>query len=147
MIKHLIIVGCALTTVVAACGGDEETAAAEVAAPTGLKVEFLGGGAHITWKDNSDDESEFMIERRAERAKWSTVATVPFDTTQYHDAEISPSTTYTYRVLAMPKSGDHSAGAYSGEVTFVAPEEAGGSDEDGAAGADGAHSGHGQGSE
>lgn len=124
-----------------ACGdaSDGESSTAAVAAPTALKVEFLEGGAHLTWKDNSDNESEFMIERKSGSSSWSTLASVPFDTTQYHDADLTTGTEYSYRVMAMPKSGGHDDGAFSNEVDFVAPEGAGGGA--GAAGS-GEHTGH-----
>ena len=125
-----------------ACGDEAEGSAAAIAAPSALKVEFQDGGAHVTWKDNSEDESEFMIERKRGSAGWSTLASVPFDTTQYHDADLAAGEEYTYRVMAMPKSGKHDDGAYSDEVEFTAPASLGDSDEIGAAGSGGDHSGH-----
>jgi hypothetical protein len=90
--------------------------------PTDLKVEALSGGAHLTWKDNSDNEASFMIERMMGAGTYAQLATVPFDTTAYHDANLSPGT-YMYRVMAMPKNGAHDSGAnsYSNEVTFTQP--------------------------
>jgi hypothetical protein len=107
-----------------ACGGDDDSSATTVNPPSDLKVEPLEGGAHITWKDNSDNESQFMIDRKTASVDWMTIDMVPFNTTQYHDASIVAGMTYTYRVMAMPKSGGD--GAYSGEVTFMAPADAGG---------------------
>lgn len=91
--------------------------------PSNLMAEALDGGAHLTWKDNSDNESQFMIERKAGNGDWTIVGMVPFDTTQYHDPNLTPGTTYVYRVMAMPKEGGHDGGsnAYSAEVTFTAP--------------------------
>ena len=111
--------------IAAACGGSSGGDETEVAAPTQLKVEALEGGAHLTWKDNSDNESEFMIERKTDGGAWTTVADVPFDTTQYHDASIEAGVSYTYRVMAMPKSGGHDEenGAFSNEVSFTAPAD------------------------
>ena len=45
-----------------ACGGDDDdSGGADVpAAPSGLAVEALEGGAHLTWTDNSDNETQFM---------------------------------------------------------------------------------------
>jgi hypothetical protein len=124
----------------AACGdsaGDDDP---EVAAPTQLKVVALEGGAHLTWKDNSDNESEFMIERKTGGSGWTAVGDVPFDTTQYHDGSIQAGATYTYRVMAMPKSGGHDEenGAFSNEVDFTAPDDAGA----GAAAGSSAHDDH-----
>ena len=90
--------------------------------PTDLNVEALSGGAHLTWKDNSDNESSFMIERMVGSAAYAELATVPFDTTAYHDANLA-SGTYMYRVMAMPKDGTHASGTnkYSNEVTLTVP--------------------------
>jgi hypothetical protein len=88
------------------------------AAPTGLMGEPLSGGAHLTWTDNSDDETEFMVQRKLEGdAAYTTVATVPFDTTQYHDAPLESGVTYMYMVMAMNDAGE----SESAEVTFAAP--------------------------
>jgi hypothetical protein len=108
----------------AACGGDDDSGSTAVNPPSDLKVEPLEGGAHITWKDNSDNESQFMIDRKTASVDWMTIGMVPFNTTQYHDASIMAGMTYMYRVMAMPKSGGD--GTYSGEVTFMAPADAGG---------------------
>ena len=126
--------------VAAACGGSSGSDDTAVAAPTQLKVEALEGGAHLTWKDNSDNESEFMIERKSQGGAWESVGSVPFDTTQYHDADIQAGVSYTYRVMAMPKSGGHDteSGAFSNEVAFTAPADAGA----GAAAGSGAHEAH-----
>lgn len=92
-----------------ACGGGDDDAASSdgVAAPSDLKAEPLDGGAHLTWKDNSDDEAEFMIERKSGSGDWEMVATLPFNTTQYHDAQVMGDTDYMYRVMAMAKDGKH----------------------------------------
>lgn len=92
----------------AACSSDSGNGSgdADLSAPTDFVAEALEGAAHLTWHDNSD-EAEFMIERRMEGGDWMTIATVPFDTTQYHDAGLDPTMTYTYRILAMSKDGKH----------------------------------------
>ena len=120
--RSILVLAC---WVAFACGGSSGSEDTEVAAPTQLKVEALEGGAHLTWRDNSDNESEFMIERKTDGGAWTTVGNVPFDTTQYHDASIQAGTNYTYRVMAMPKSGGHDEehGAFSNEVTFTAPAD------------------------
>lgn len=100
----------------ASCGGHSGGGAA---APSDLKVAALQGGAHLTWKDNSSDEAQFMIERKVGGGAFQTLSTVPFNTTQYHDAPVTTGTSYTYRVMAMDGKGVHSAA--SNEVAFTAP--------------------------
>lgn len=103
-----------------ACGVDEGDGPddSRPEAPTDLMAAALDGGAHLTWEDNSDNETEFMIQRKLEAdAEYTTVATVPFDTTQYHDAPLESGTTYMYMVMAMNDRGESAAA----ELTFTAP--------------------------
>lgn len=72
-------------------------------APSDLAVMELGGGAHLTWKDNATNEEQFMLERKAGAGAFSVIATLPFNTVQFHDAPLMPSVTYAYRVMAMGK--------------------------------------------
>jgi len=120
-ITQSIAFACVALVLEAACGSDKTTTATGVKAPSDLKVVALEGGAHLTWKDNSDNESGFMIERMTSAGAWAPVGDVPFDTTQYHDANLTAGTTYMYRVMAVPKTGGDAAGAYSEEVMFTAP--------------------------
>lgn len=56
--------------------------------PSNLQAMELEGGAHLTWQDNSDNEASFMIERMVDSGSYQALATVPFDTTSYHDAPL-----------------------------------------------------------
>jgi len=105
-------------TVLASCGSMDMSMPNP---PSELKAEAASGGAHLTWKDNSDNEASFMIERKAGTAAYTQLATVPFDTTAYHDANVATGM-YMYRVMAMPKDGTHGTSTkYSNEVTLAAP--------------------------
>lgn len=117
---------------VLACGSDSESSAGGdgLSAPTNLKAEPLEQAAHLTWTDNSD-EAEFMIERKSDGSAWMTIATVPFDTTQYHDADVDPALTYMYRVMPMSKDGKH--GPASNEASCM-PRMGGGAAGSGHAG-------------
>lgn len=123
-----------------ACSDSEHEAATDMPAPpSDLKAEPLTGGAHLTWKDNSDNESAFMVERAAGVEAFASLATVPFDAVQYHDGAVNPGATYRYRVMAMPKDGGHPGDSeYSNEVTFIAPA----AEQPAPTPAGGAHTGH-----
>jgi hypothetical protein len=118
--------------------GSSSNADETVAAPSGLVVEPLDGGAHLTWHDNSDNEASFMIERKMPGEDWMTVGMVPFNTTAFHDPQIMAGVTYMYRVMAMPKSGDH--GSYSNEAMCMGPAGSGAAGS-GSTGHDAHHSG------
>lgn len=110
--------------------------------PTDLKVVELQGGAHATWKDNSDNEGGFMLERKVGTGAFATYKSLDFNTTQFHDTDVKAGTTYGYRVMAMPKSGGHSADAkYSNEVTFSLPSSGTGQDAGAGGGRDAAPAG------
>ena len=104
---------------VAACGGGDDGEAGPPAAPEMLEAAVLGDGAHLTWVDASDDEREFMIMRMDVTAggDYEEVATVPFDTTQYHDAPLTPGTTYMLMVMAVNDAGS----SESNEVEIMMP--------------------------
>lgn len=106
-----------------ACGGDDADddgggGDGVPAAPSGLAVEELEGGAHVTWTDNSDNETQFMLMRKDPGGDYEIIASPPFDTTQYHDAVLTAATTYTYMVMAMNDAGESEG---SNEVEFTAP--------------------------
>ena len=102
-----------------ACASDSKTAGVP-AAPTMLTAELLSGGAHLTWKDNSDNETQFMIMRKdaAGSADYAQVASPPFNTTTYHDAPLTSGTTYMYMVMSMNDAGESTP---SNEVMIAIP--------------------------
>ena len=118
MIKRFALVLTFSTLALGACTDDSKTAAVP-AAPTMLTAEVLSGGAHLTWKDNSDNETQFMIMRKeAGGADFTTVATPTFNTTTYHDAPLTSGKTYVYMVMAMNDAGESPG---SNEVMVAIP--------------------------
>jgi hypothetical protein len=112
----------ALIALLSSCTGgddddDDDNGGTEPAAPSNLGAEELGGGAHLTWTDNSDNEDEFMVMRMVDGGEYEDLGTVPFDTTQYHDTGVTSGLSYTYMVMAMNEFG----ASESNEVTFDAP--------------------------
>jgi ABC-type oligopeptide transport system substrate-binding subunit len=60
----------------------------------------------LTWKDMSDNEIRFRIERRTGKAAYFTVNLVGSNVTEYLDTRLNPGTTYYYRVIASGLGGD-----------------------------------------
>jgi len=68
--------------------------------------------ATISWSDNSNNETNFKLERKIESGSWLTLATLPANTTSYVDNGLTAYTTYWYRVYASNAAGNS---AYSNE--------------------------------
>lgn len=94
------------------------TAAEPPAAPTDLAGIILEGGVHLTWKDASDNEDNFVVENKVEGdADFSVVIELPFDSVTYHDTDVMSGKRYVYRVKAVNASGE----AVSDEITIEIP--------------------------
>ena len=105
----------ALSLALAACASDDGGAAP--AAPSNLAVSPLGAGAHVTWKDNSTDETEFVIMRQQGTGAMTELSRVPFNGVTYHDEPITAGATYVYMIVATNENGE----SPSNQATFVAP--------------------------
>jgi hypothetical protein len=67
-------------------------------APTNLWATALSGSQiELRWKDNSNDEDGFSIER-SDGADFTEIATLSADDTIYVDDNLPPLTSYTYRI-------------------------------------------------
>ena len=76
------------------------------AMPTNLKANpIVGTAVDLTWTDNSAVEDGFGVWRTGGWADWSIVATLPANTTGYHDAGLTPDNTYSYAVHATKDGG------------------------------------------
>ena len=94
------------------CGGSGEH---EFPAPSNLAASLLSGGVHLTWMDNSTDETGFEIERKDPGGQFVKAYSVTFDISQYHDAQVTTGSTYSYRVRGV--AGEHPS-SYSNEVSI-----------------------------
>nr|BAL58743.1 hypothetical protein HGMM_OP2C291 [Candidatus Acetothermum autotrophicum] len=75
-------------------------------APSGLNATAKSPTAiDLSWRDNSDNEDGFKIERQPSQGTWREIATVGKNTTSYSDTGLNPSTTYCYRVRAYNAAG------------------------------------------
>src|SRR5690606_34163956 len=87
-------------------------------APSNLVVTPGGDKNLLMWQDNSFNETGFRIEVSTnDGASWSTLATVPEDTTSYEHSPLAVETAYLYRVFAFNAAGSsapsNTAGAHS----------------------------------
>ena len=89
-------------------------------APGSLTAVMDGNSAvHLTWKDNSMNEEEFIIERSSSPATtWAEAGRVGYNVTSFTDTTVSPGTSYSYRVKASNATGNNT----SYTVTITTPK-------------------------
>ena len=90
-----------LPITIAACGGG----AGSAGVPSELKGEKMGGGFHLSWKDNSNDEEEFLVEQKAGGAAFAEFTRLPFNTTQHMVESGEVGQEYRFRVRAKLPGG------------------------------------------
>jgi outer membrane protein assembly factor BamB len=86
--------------------------------PSELKAVIEENNIELSWQDNSSNEEGFRLERKQDTASFEEVAVIRANKTYYEDKNISPKTTYTYRVYAYNNVGNS---RYSCEVRVVTP--------------------------
>jgi TolB protein len=90
-------------------GSIPEDADYEIAGnPTNLVVgAYPAGVIRLSWKDNSEEETGFVIERQAGMLgdNYETLVTLPANTEAYDDLSTEINTAYWYRVYAVNDSG------------------------------------------
>jgi len=85
--------------------------------PSDLQAHQTADRIHLTWQDNSNDETDFRIESKVGVfGSWNTLATVDADTTFYQSG-YSINLEYFYRVVSVNANGDS---MYSNEASIYA---------------------------
>lgn len=95
------------------------------APPTMFEAEIMVSvGNHpvkLTWIDNSDDETKFVVQRQKEGYGFEIIKDLPPDTTEYEDkSTLQKDVKYTYRIEVFNMSGS----AYSNYASVVYPSYA-----------------------
>ncbi len=54
----------------------------------------------VNWQDNSNNEANFIIERSIHNISFAAIKEVPANTTTFTDTDLTPETTYYYRIKA-----------------------------------------------
>jgi len=89
-------------------------------APDSLAAKSTMDGIVLSWKDLSDNEQGFIIERKDDNNGYVAIDTIKQNTNKYKDATVGTNTRYTYRVYAYL---NNTKSAYSNEgsaLTFPA---------------------------
>jgi len=85
------------------------------AAPSNLTATAISKSQiDLAWQDNSNNEDNFVIERKKGTGSYSVIQTLPANTIAYSDTGLTRNTTYTYRVKATNVNG---SSGYSNEAS------------------------------
>lgn len=74
-------------------------------APTNLTAEHGATGALLKWKDESDNETSFELERRSSDSSFARVQTLPEDAMLFVDESVQFTREYFYRIRASNSYG------------------------------------------
>ena len=86
-----------------------------LSAPSNLSATVVSSTSiQVKWRDNSNNESAFKIERKVGSTSWRQIATVGTNVTSFKDSGLGHETTYRYRIRATNSKGNSS---YSNEIT------------------------------
>jgi fibronectin type 3 domain-containing protein len=75
----------------------------------------------LAWTDNNTDETGFNLQRSTDGVNFTTLATLPADTTTYTDVSLPQNTTYTYRISAI---SDTASTPFSNTASATTPTDA-----------------------
>lgn len=96
-----------------------------VFAPSDLKAEASTdiptstSSVRVSWVDNSDSESYFVLERSMDSLHFTQVAIAAMDSISYIDTALVPNRTYYYRIKAVVNNDQMSA--YSATIAVTTP--------------------------
>jgi hypothetical protein len=90
------------------------------AAPSNLAATAVSSTqVNLTWTDNANNESQFIVERSQNGGKaWKQIATVGANSTSFVDNTVARRKTYSYRVAAANSAG---TSAWSNVATVTTP--------------------------
>jgi hypothetical protein len=88
-------------------------------APTALSASLISSNqVDLSWEDNANNESGFIIERKTASGSFMQIDQLPANQSAYNDANLSSNTIYTYRVYAYNAVGNS---PYSNEAPVTTP--------------------------
>lgn len=89
------------------------------AAPSNVVVATLSNTSlSLSWTDNSSNETSFQVQRStSQNGSYTTVATLPANTTTYTDAGLGLSVAYYYKITAQNSAGSSAAASGMGQTS------------------------------
>lgn len=84
------------------------------AAPSALTGSSTTNQISLSWQDNSNNETAFIIERRSGSAAFAQIASLAANTTTYNNLQVDANTLYDYRVSASNANGTSASVSITG---------------------------------
>lgn len=75
----------------------------------------------VTWADNANNETAFILQSSPDSAIWSTIATLPADTKSFQHNGLLPESTHYYRVRADNSVGSSGYSNIAADTTLARP--------------------------
>lgn len=72
----------------------------------------------VNWSDNANNETNYVLERSPNGTTFTTIATLPANTTSYNETGLTPNTLYYYRVKAVNATD---SSVYTANATITTP--------------------------
>ena len=92
------------------------------AAPTSLSATTISSSQiNLSWTDNSNNENGFKVEQSTDGANFTQIAMLAGNTVSFSATGLSPSTTYTYRVMSFNDGGNSQFSNTASATTLAAP--------------------------
>lgn len=73
----------------------------------------------LVWKDNSNNEDGFIVERKTSSGQYESIAQLEPNTTSYIDDSVSRNSVYSYRIKAYNDKGNRISNEFQIEVPIV----------------------------
>lgn len=91
-------------------------------APTNLTATAINSTRiDLAWQDNAGDEVGFRVNRSLDGSNFTEIASVGANVTTFSDNNLSPATTFFYRVVAFNNFGNSDASNIAGATTPESP--------------------------
>lgn len=84
-------------------------------APSLASVSLENNQAILSWQDNANNETGYVVQRRQNKGPWGADIVLPANTTEYQDTSVQFGNSYDYRLLATNSAGDS---MWSNEATL-----------------------------
>lgn len=106
------------TLILISCSSNNEDSKTVPKSPENLIGNTVSSSQiNISWTDNSDNETGFEIERKTGNENYVIIGSVSSNISTFNIADLTPNTTYTFRVSSFNSFG--SSSTYSNEISLT----------------------------